>query len=418
MTYLSKRVKRLYERIPNRVVMIIGLGFLAVLTFVLLTYLEKNLPASEYGEFAAFWSLVMGLIMGVSYPLETHGLSLQNLNLSKDEALNKEYGGIKSVLIALAVILIIFAPLYINKIFQGEWLYLPALLITLVSFTTIYAARARLLNSFKFRIYAGLMSVEGGLRIFFVALAILFLGKSGLNSAFAISFASVVVAFWSARVVNLRFLNLVSQKIHFRFNIFKLVIGNLIVILVLNIGPFLIHAIDESGELSGKELNALTISRIPVFLGPVIQSILIPRFQSIHNVQKITNYDFLKKTIIFATTISITWILTFGIFGKQIVELLFGKNSTSSSSNFYLLGGLTGSYIILMVLQSFFVSINQSKKVTNALVIGLIAALISLALPVDIVLRAELFSIIAMSLPAFYLLAKLKVQDKEKAVIS
>jgi O-antigen/teichoic acid export membrane protein len=176
----------------------------------------------------------------------------------------------------------------------------------------------------------------------------------------------------------------------------------------------LIHAIDQSGELSGKELNALTISRIPVFLGPVIQSILIPRFQSIHNVQKITNYDFLKKTVIFATTISITWILTFGIFGKQIVELLFGKNSTSSSSNFYLLGGLTGSYIILMVLQSFFVSINQSKKVTNALVIGLIAAFISLALPVDIVLRAELFSIIAMSLPAFYLLVKLKVQDRKK----
>ena len=393
-----------------------GIGLLAVLTFALLTYLENNLSTVEYGEFAAFWSLVMGLIMGVTYPLETHGLSLQNLNYSKNESLKREYDGIKTVMITIAVLLLIFAPIYVNRIFQGKWLYLPAFLITLTSFTTIYAARARLLNNYKFKIYAGLMSAEGVLRILFVTFAIFFVSNSGVNAALAISLAAATIAILTGRIVNLNLLKVISQKVHFRFSVFKLVLGNLIVILVLNIGPFLIHAYDQSGEFSGRELNALTISRIPVFLGPVIQSILIPKFQNLYNVRKITNHNFLKQTLLLATVISATWVIVFGINGKQIVELMFGKDSTSSNSNFYLLGGITGSYIILMVLQSFFVSINQSKKVTSALVIGLLLALISLKLPIEIVLRAELFSFLAMSIPATYLLIKLKLQNQEKCV--
>jgi O-antigen/teichoic acid export membrane protein len=396
--------------------MIIGLGTLAVLTFVLLTFLENNLATLEYGEFAAFWSLVMGLIMGVTYPLETHGLSLKNLHYTKAEATKREFDGIKTVAVATFVVLIVFSPIYVNIIFQGRWLYLAALLITLVSFSTIYAARARMLNKYKFNSYAGLMSLEGALRIIFVVLALYFSKSTGMNSALAVSFAASIVALWSAKLVNLNFLNVISQKVHFRFDIFKLVLGNLVIILVLNIGPFLIHAYDQTGELSGRELNALTIARIPVFLGPVIQSILIPRFQTIHNVEKITNYNFLKRAISLATVISISWILTFGVFGKQIVELLFGIGSTSVNSNFYLLAGITGSYIVLMVLQSFFVSINQSKKVTNALVVGLLVALTSLALPFEIVLRAELFSITAMSVPAVYLLLNLKFRKTKTAI--
>jgi O-antigen/teichoic acid export membrane protein len=411
-----KLLNKLVRNFSQRFVMIIGLGLLALLTFVLLTFLENNLSTVEYGEFAAFWSLVMGLIMGVTYPLETHGLSLKNLNYTKAEATKREYDGLKTVMAATLVVLIIFSPIYIDRVFQGKWLYLAALTITLVSFSTIYAARARMLNHYKFNTYASLMSLEGFLRILFVILTLYFSTSTGINSALAISFAAGIVALWSSANVNLNLLKIISEKVHFRFSIFKLVLGNLIIILVLNIGPFFIHAYDQSGELSGRELNALTIARIPVFLGPVIQSILIPRFQTIHNVEKNTNYNFLKRAIRIATVISISWILIFGVFGKQIVELLFGNGSTSVNSNFYLLAGITGSYIVLMVLQSFFVSINKSKKVTNALVFGLLVALTSLALPFEIVLRAELFSIIAMSVPAVYLLLNLKFRKTKTAI--
>ncbi len=397
----------LQKKIKGRLVLVLGIGNLALLTFFLLVTLENNLAPREYSEFAAFWSFLMGIVMGFTYPLETNGLAVKSFK-DKDRQTRNELSAAKSVVVVLTLITLVTSPFYVSQIFNNNWLYLFAFLIVVISFSTIYLCRARLLNDKQYLKYSIFLSAEGVARIVLSLLFILTFNGSGIQASLAVVLSSLLVAIFIAKSVNFKLKSLFENKNKINLNIFNLVFANLIIILILNAGPFFIHAIDTTGELAGKELNSLTISRIPVFLGPLVQSILIPKFQTLSSNEQLVAKRFFIKSLSAIAIFAFLWVVFFGMLGKYLVEILFGPNSVGENSNLFLLASITGSYLILLVIQSYFVAMHLNKQIRTGLGVGSITLLICLVLPLPIVIRTEIACALAMFIPVLFLIYQTK----------
>ena len=80
---------------------IVGTGVLALGSYVLLAITSRQLSAHEYSLFAAFWSVVMGLILGAAAPLETFGLSTTTM-FNNELQIDKQFvSAIRIVLLAM-----------------------------------------------------------------------------------------------------------------------------------------------------------------------------------------------------------------------------------------------------------------------------------------------------------------------------
>jgi O-antigen/teichoic acid export membrane protein len=380
-----------------------GIGFFALLTFFLLRGIEARLSLLEYGQFAAFWALLMGLVMGFTYPLESFGLALKSRNLNKVEIQNEEISAIQTAVIPVATLIILLAPIYVTLAFGGSWIYSALLLLCLTSFALIYSSRARLLNRNRFTWYAGLLGFEGLLRIAIAIILLTYISNSGISAGVSITIAAILTAWRAKRIVDLPSFSILLKKLPFNKAFVRIILANLATLTILNISPFLIQIFRNESGLSGKELNSLTIARIPIFLGPIIQSYLIPRIQFRTFEQGASNKHFLIKFMVASLFIYLLGILAFGIFGKSIVEVIYGQNSTALETNFFLIASTSALYLLFITVQSYFIAQNRINPIGKAAVFGIFTMFFVLLGPGEIILKTEIASAAAFTASLSYL---------------
>lgn len=379
----------------------IGIATFALLTFFLLRFVENRLSDHEYGQFAAFWSLLMGFVIGFTYPLESFGLGLKNRSLTDEEKDMEELSAIKTAVTPIAYVLVLFSPLYVSKAFDGLWVYVLLLISCLGSFALIYTSRARFLNKNLYNRYAGLLGFEGTLRLVFAVLLLSLASPSGANAALAITAAAFFAAFTGARLSTLQLRNILKLKLPKRTSIQKLILANIATITILNIGPFMIKILQSDGALPGKELNSLTIARIPIFLGPIIQSFLIPRIQSHKNANQKEN--FLPSFALMSSFVYLIGVVIFGKYGRTVVKIIYGEESTALGTNYFLISITTALYLLFITVQSHFIAVDNTKPLGSAALIGLFAFSIAMLLPLEILTRTEIASATAFLFALAYL---------------
>jgi O-antigen/teichoic acid export membrane protein len=295
------------------------------------------------------------------------------------------------------------SPIYVTLAFGGSWIYSVLLLLCLTSFALIYSSRARLLNRNQFTGYAGLLGFEGLLRIATAIILLTYISNSGISAGVSITVAAILTAWRAKRIVDLPSFSILLKKLPFNKAIVRIILANLATLTILNISPFLIQIFRNESGLSGKELNSLTIARIPIFLGPIIQSYLIPRIQFRTFEQGASNKHFLSKFMAASFIIYLLGILVFGMFGKSIVEVIYGQNSTALETNFFLIASTSALYLLFITVQSYFIAQNRINPIGKAAVFGIFTMFFVLLGPGEIILKTEIASAAAFAASLSYL---------------
>ena len=138
---------------------LIGISALALGSYLLLAITSRSLSPHEYSMFAAFWSVVMGLILGATAPLETFGLGTTSINKDKLQIDRQFVDAIQIVFVIALICILLLVPWSVPRVFDGHWSFLIATLFALVGFLFTYSARGILIVEHKSSRYAQLMSL-------------------------------------------------------------------------------------------------------------------------------------------------------------------------------------------------------------------------------------------------------------------
>ena len=393
---------------------IFGTGVLALGSYLLLAFTSRQLSAHEYSLFAAFWSVVMGLILGATAPLETFGLSTTTVN-NKQLQIDKQFvSAIRIVLASVLVAVLFILPWSIPRVFDGHWSFLIATILALVGFALTYSARGILVVEHRTQRYASLMSVESILRIGLAALFIALIGAGGSSVALAVSLAAIVVgglSYFSIRQhIALKYIARIKGTPKSQ-NFVPLLVASLATLLLLNLGPFIVQFLaGASAAAAGPFLNALTISRVPIMLGPVLQARLVPSVVSILSREEFPSFSkLIGKGIKSLVAFGLIFVSGFALLGEFVIANLFGGESSLTQVDLILLAIPTFLYLLAVAFQSVLVAMGQTKKIALAWLIGLLAYVLALLIPLEPVQKVEVAGVVAMatvSTTLFFLLSR------------
>jgi O-antigen/teichoic acid export membrane protein len=389
------------ERNSTRNVLI-GIGALALGSYVLLAVTSRALSPHEYSLFAAYWSVVMGLILGATNPLETFGLGSTHVNKNELTIDRQFVDAFKLVLVVALIAILVLLPWTVPRVFDGHWSFLIATVLTLIGFLLTYSSRGILIVEHRSARYAQLMSAESLLRILFAIALITLIGAGGSSASLSVSLAALLVGIGSYYSVRSH----ISLKVNWKNASVKntetfrpLLVASLATLLLLNLGPFVVQFLaGAEAAAAGIFLNALTLSRVPIMLGPVLQARLVPSVSAILSREE---FPTLRKLIgkglrglIIGGALFVTG---FALFGDTVIDILFGGNTTLDHLDLALLAIPTFLYLLAIAFQSVLVALKETKKIANAWVIGLMAYLLALLLPSEAILKVEVAGVIAMS---------------------
>jgi O-antigen/teichoic acid export membrane protein len=396
---------------------LIGIGALALGSYVLLAVTSRALSPHEYSMFAAYWSVVMGLILGATAPLETFGLSTTTVSQNRLNVDRQFIDAVKLVFISALIAILVLLPWSVPRVFDGHWSFLFATMLTLVGFLLTYSSRGVLIVEHRSSKYAQLMSVESILRIVFAFALITLIGAGGSSVSLAVSLAALLVglaSYYSVRShVSLK-INWKNSDIRNTDTFRPLLVASLATLLLLNLGPFVVQALaGAEAAAAGIFLNALTLSRLPIMLGPVLQARLVPSVTAILSREEFPTLRKLIGNGLRGMIIGGAMFITgFALFGDTIINTLFGGKTTLDHLDLALLAIPTFLYLLAVAFQSVLVALKKTKKIAKAWVIGLFAYLLALLLPNNPILKVEVAGVIAMSTVVILLFSQLSREMK------
>jgi O-antigen/teichoic acid export membrane protein len=391
---------------------LIGIGALALGSYVLLAVTSRALSPHEYSLFAAYWSVVMGLILGATNPLETFGLGSTHVNKNELTIDRQFVDAFKLVLVVALIAILVLLPWTVPRVFDGHWSFLIATVLTLIGFLLTYSSRGILIVEHRSARYAQLMSAESLLRILFAIALITLIGVGGSSASLAVSLAALVVGLASYYSVRSH----ISLKVNWKNASVKntqtfrpLLVASLATLLLLNLGPFVVQFLaGAEAAAAGIFLNALTLSRVPIMLGPVLQARLVPSVSAILSREEFPTLGKLigkgLRGLIIGGALFVTG---FALFGDTVIDILFGGNTTLDHLDLALLAIPTFLYLLAIAFQSVLVAMKETKKIAKAWVIGLLAYLLALLLPSEAILKVEVAGVIAMSTVVILLFSQL-----------
>jgi O-antigen/teichoic acid export membrane protein len=351
--------------------------------------------------FAAFWSVVMGLILGATAPLETFGLGTTSITKDKLKIDRQFIDAIRLVFSIVLICVLLILPWSVPRVFDGHWSFLIATVLALVGFLFTYSARGILIVEHKSSRYAQLMSLESLLRILLALLLIAVIGAGGSSVALAVALAAVLVGALSYYSVRFHFdlkvrVNSLSFKNTGTFT--PLLIASMATLLLLNLGPFVVQYLaGAQAAAAGVFLNALTLSRIPIMLGPVLQARLVPSVVAILSREEFpTLIKLIGKGVRTLIIGGVIFVMTFSLFGNMVIDVLFGGTTKLNHLDLALLAVPTVLYLFAVTFQSVLVALKQTKSIARAWSVGLGFYFLALLIPVDAILKVEIAGVIAM----------------------
>ena len=178
-----------------------------------------------------------------------------------------------------------------------------------------------------------------------------------------------------------------------------LLIASLATLLLLNLGPFVVQFLaGAEAAAAGIFLNALTLSRVPIMLGPVLQARLVPSVSAILSREEFpTLRKLIGKGMRGLILGGIAFVTGFALFGDIVIKTLFGSKTTLNHLDLALLAIPTFLYLLAIAFQSVLVALKETRKIANAWVLGLIAYLFALLFPNEAILKVEVAGVLAMS---------------------
>jgi O-antigen/teichoic acid export membrane protein len=387
----------------------VALLVLGIATYGYLTVAARVLDPAQYGQLAAFWSLVFAVLAGSCAPLEVEGTRAVSAARAGDLPVGPVVVRLAwlAVLLTAAVVLVLALARTIlaDSLFDGDERYVSLLGAVAVAFAVIYLGRGIFAGHQLFGRYGVLLAGEGVVRL---ALT-LALVVAGVVSGPAIASAVPASAWLVAAVTAVLTARIVWQRRQAPFddgpdaernadpetrgvaaNFGSLLLASLASQGLNNAGPITAQALGDDPALTGGLLAAFILVRVPVMFISALQSGFIPGLvTSVRRGDQGEFRELLRGVLVRVGAVGGVAVAAAGLAGPFVVGLFFGTVYQLQGVDFALLTLATVVFVLASVLQAALVALDLHKVVAGAWVIGLLLYLLALALPIPLLRQVE-----------------------------
>jgi len=381
---------------------------LGIATYAYLTIAARVLDPDQYGQLAAFWSLVFAVLAGSFAPLEVEGTRA----VSAQRAVDHPAGPVVRRLAWLAllltgVLLMIFGAgrtFLADTLFDGNSAYVALLGAVAVAFAPIYLGRGVFAGHGRFGRYSTLLAGEGLVRLAAVSALVV----AGLITGPAVAAAVPIAAWLVAALTLVLMVDLVwrrpatpqvgdaaraptpgTQGVAANFG--SLLVASLASQGLNNAGPLTAQALGDDPALTGGLLAAFILVRVPVMFISALQSGFIPSLVgAVRSGEDAEFHELLRGVLLRVSGVGAVAVVGAGIAGPFIVGLFFGPDYQLSGVDFAVLTLATLAFVLASILQAALVALQRHRVVAGAWVIGLLLYGLALLLPLPLLRQVEL----------------------------
>jgi O-antigen/teichoic acid export membrane protein len=383
-------------------VCIVGSG---LLVYGYLGVVAHALPAGEYGQFGAYWSVALIIGFGFFLPIE---LELARLLPSRPPAAPLPPGtlGTTAGMTALSLLAVLVGlPLLLPAV-GGVGVALPLVALAFV-FGGQFLLRGLLLGSGRLPLHGTLLLVDGALRAGAATTVALVLPGAGpaafawtLVAAVALAHLPVLLLIGRARRRRTGPARAIvprsgqdSSAWEFPAAVAPLLVANLCAQVLLNGAPVLVSALATAGQATDVDrfVATFTLVRLPLFVAVPLQSALVPSLTRLST----TGSPAALRTWVLGLTAAIAGLAVVGgllglTVGPLLVAVLFGGRYALTAPLTALLAAGSGLHVGLLVVSQALLAAALHRRVAVVWITGLAAGGLIFAIVPDLVLRAVL----------------------------
>lgn len=384
-----------------------GVGAAALATYVYLIVVARAVGPAEYATFSAFWAVVVILGTGVYLPMEqeTGRRGVAPSGTRSPRPLRRSALTAAAVVtLALGALLAVLWPV-VAGFFGDDALLAAALVIGCAGYAVQYPVRGLLSARRRYGRYAGVLGSEAALRVVVVAALVvvvaspgasvlaLVVGIAALGSAIvglpgtrdAIDTAGPVALLRSATV-------LITGAVALQ----TLLYGGVLVARIL--------APATEAAAAGQLLAAITVTRIPVFLFQSMEALVVPRIAELAARGDRTGLlAVVRRLLALVGSLAVLAVAGSALVGPQVVSLMFGADYVVAHGTMALLGLGTGVFMLAVAASDLTVSLGGHRRVAIGWTVGLAAAVLSVVVLQDFVLRVTVPLIVGSAVAAVLL---------------
>lgn len=181
-----------------------------------------------------------------------------------------------------------------------------------------------------------------------------------------------------------------SPSLHRR--VLPLVGGQALAQLLVNGGPIAVALLAAPGEeaAAGRFLAALLIARIPLFFFQAVQSSLLPGLARLEAIGDRGGFvGLVRRLVTLVSALGLVAVLGSWLLGPWVVRLGFGADFALGRRDLALLAAAAGAVMLAHVLAHAGIALAGHLRVTAGWAVGVVTAVVVLALGDDLVLRVE-----------------------------
>ncbi len=364
---------------------------------------RRALGQDAYGGLAVLWGIVYILGPGLFQPLEQELARATAHRASQGRGsapVLRRAGVIGAVeyLLVVAGVLVVW-PLGLDSLLDGRVDLLVALLAALGTFAVAELVRGVISGRHRFGDYGRYFAAEGTTRLAIgVVLAAVGVGVVG---AYAFALAGAFAVATAIAVGRRR--PFVRPGPEARWRELTPALGLLLATslaeaFLLNVGPVAVEIVggDELGaEAPGVFLNALIISRIPLFFFQAVKASLLPHLAALAGRGDLGGFRDLQVRLVLAVTVLAgVAVVAMAALGPLVVDVLFGDDL--AWRDMALLAASGGGLMIMLSLALGLVALGHTRLAVAGWFAAVVAFPVTLFTAHDPFLRVELALLVAV----------------------
>jgi len=364
-------------------------------SYILLILVAKNVSATGYADFAAFWSIAVTVGLGVYFPVEQEtARDFSGRPAAPRSGLRRisfGFAAVITVVLLVASICLAFVPQAVA--FVGSPALLGSLGIAVLGYLVQFPTRGLLSGAHRTSSYAATIGTEGVLRIVLPAAVALSGGTEPALYALTVGVAAALSVVPAVIAKDRAWLRTPDA----RFGLFssraaRLIVAALTIQLLLNSGVLIARSLDAQDQaLAGQILTCLSIARIPVFAYQAGQVLYMPRVAAAWKAGDVGQV----RRIVAATTLGVAGVgviavVGMALLGPWVIGLFFSPELVLPTGPLIVLTAGVSLFLLAQVLSDATLATGGHSVLLTGWIAGLAAAVVTLLLVGDPVYRAVL----------------------------
>lgn len=375
-----------------------GSALLGISGYAFLTLTVRAVPPAGYAALAPLYLLVALAGPALFIPVEQEATRLvsrwSELGLGQREILRRLALASGAMTAAATLLLLALGPLLVNRVFDGNWGLLLALIVSVIGYGGACLIRGTFAGQHRLREYAVLVGVDGLMRL----VPCVGLAAAGVASplpyALALGFGSV-----AALLVGLVWFRPGAPGPGVPWRELLTAIGWLVAawgasFALANIAPVVVKALlPDDPVRTGTFAFVFVVARVPVFVLLSLQAILLPALSRSAAAKDLDGLRRgVRQALIVVGALGLGALALTAPLCLWLLDVLFGADRAGSISAWILTLLAVGTILAMLVqvLQPALIAVAGHRIVAAAWVAGVVTFVAAFALPVDAVTAATI----------------------------